>query len=182
MFEVAITLIGGVAAVQLKPARRRRNAAVVAICVAGVFAMAGPASADQMMMGGAMEPYPNVSAASSHDRTAVRRLFHRTWSNYRKFNTLRKAKLRRYRSRRFDDHLGWPSLRHMRKHGADYWGRVLNPRARQALVWWCRSRKDCTLVAAMYRAPGAVTPPTQTEPAPAARYAGTTGPPQSPAG
>jgi hypothetical protein len=53
-----------------------------------------------------------------------------------------------------------PGLVHYRKGGPRFWGRLLEPRAPQALVFWCPSAGECALAAFMYRALPRLLPPT----------------------
>jgi len=41
----------------------------------------------------------------------------------------------------------------MRKNGKRFWGRVFDPEAPQAVMFWCPTRGRCTLAAYMYRSP-----------------------------
>jgi hypothetical protein len=53
-----------------------------------------------------------------------------------------------------------PGIFHARKHSNYMWGRLLDTAAPQALVFWCDPAGRSRMIAAMYRADAASTPPT----------------------
>jgi hypothetical protein len=140
--------------------KRLRSALVLLVLVVVSVVGIAFAEAGGMELMGAEGEYPDLSLAAPRTRTQLERLLSQTKANSSRFNTLSKATRLGYK---FDlgqnVQIGWPALRHMRKHGTRFWGRVLDPKAPQALVWWCPSPGNCALVAIMYRAPSKVMPP-----------------------
>lgn len=55
---------------------------------------------------------------------------------------------------------GCPGLNHFRKNGTAMWGRLLDPRQPQSLMYWCDAKRRFRLAGMMFRAPGASRPPT----------------------
>jgi hypothetical protein len=104
-------------------------------------------------------PYPAFHNARRGNRRKARALRLASLRSARRFDTLEEAARRGSVARADISPLYWPGLQHFRKHGTRVWGRVLNPRQPQALVFWCPSVGDCRLAAFMYRAP-AKAPPT----------------------
>jgi hypothetical protein len=129
------------------------------VLVMAPFGMALALASDMEEMGIEGE-YPDLSPAPARARAQLSQLLRQTKANTWRFDTISKAQALGYSFRTAEDAvIGWPALRHMRKHGNRFWGRVLDPKAPQSLVWWCPSQGNCTLVAAMYRAPRKVMPP-----------------------
>jgi hypothetical protein len=113
---------------------------------------------DEMHYGN-MAEYPDLTHASSADLRRARSLHLRTNAYGFRFNTAAKAARLGYRTDPAERaRVGCPGLVHFRKGGV--WGRVLNPKTPQALVFWCDSTSKLKLVALMYRASRKIHPPT----------------------
>ena len=104
--------------------------------------------------------YPELARARPAAVRRGRKLRIATLRGSRRLDTLREARQAGYVFSAQTRRLGCPGMHHMRKHGVRFWGRLLDPRAPQALVFWCSSRDVYTLAAYMYRAPADSTPPT----------------------
>ena len=131
---------------------------VAAVVAVAVQAGAGrPALADDdMPMVGNMAPYPDVDHARQRDMRHARRVLRASRRSAHAFDTIKEAKRHGYRIRdRFK-----PGFTHLRKHGTQFWGRILDARAPQALVFWCPSHGRCRLTTYMYRAPAGKPPST----------------------
>jgi hypothetical protein len=136
-------------------------AAMVAVALATSSALAHGMHPGMTMLGDP-SPYPHLEQATQHQRKLARRLLRRTEANAPRFRRIADAAALDYRfSRKEDETIGFPGLRHMRLHGDNHFtGRVLDPTAPQALVYWCTAPEKCTLAAFMYRAPRNSRPPT----------------------
>jgi hypothetical protein len=141
----------------------------VSFCVATLVAASGwgqaragspQASAGSAMpklkMVGNMDPYPNLKRAGHRNVRRARRLQRQSRRSADRFDTLAKAQARGYRTRR----MRRPGFVHARKFDTRFWGRVFDPAAPQALMYWCPARGRCTLTTYMYRAPAGPPPPT----------------------
>jgi hypothetical protein len=113
------------------------------------------------IMVGNMAEYPSWKGVPAATVRKARRLRMRTVRASRRFDTVREAKKARYKfNPRVQAKIGCPGMHHMRKRGTSFWGKVLDPKAPQSLVFWCTSRGKYKLAAYMYRAPGEKRPPT----------------------
>jgi hypothetical protein len=115
---------------------------------------------EAMLHAGNAAPYPKLRDASRANRRKARTLRSATLRAAKRFDMLEKATQLGYVAQGHLSPLYRPGLQHFRKHGVGFWGRVLDPRQPQALVFWCPSTGDCHLAAFMYRAPARRTPPT----------------------
>jgi hypothetical protein len=146
--------------------RRALAAAVCGALIAAPPADASPSAGDPGPRGAAQEhvtmvgntrPYPELRRASRRNVRKARRLQRASLRTARRFDTVTKAKARGYTSRR----TARPGFVHFRKWNVtDFWGRVLDPAAPPALVFWCVRGRRCTLTAYMYRAPAGPAPST----------------------
>jgi hypothetical protein len=109
-----------------------------------------------MMRGNQAEYPPAAIMGRSKNARLLRSLRHRGELTMPRFDTLKEAARLGYvldplvKSRPN----ACPGSWHVRKQGAGMWGRVLDPTAPQALVYWCDAQRHWKLVAYMYRAPG----------------------------
>jgi hypothetical protein len=151
--------LGWIMARRLRSQRSRLGPAV-ALSVLLMLLLASSASGSMQMVG-QMGEYPDTTRVSATNLRAGTRLVEDTWANVSRFDTTAEAEQLNYSFNSAEDaSLGWPGVRHMRKNGARFWGKVLNPRAPQALLWWCQAPEQCTLIGAMYRAQPEAMPPT----------------------
>ena len=134
--------------------------ALVAAALALTAGAPGTATArppGDMMMVGDMAHYPDLGAVPRADLRRGRRLWRASRAAAHRYDTLAEA-------RRLGYHAGRrpfrPGFTHFRKRGMRFWGRVLDPRVPQALVFWCPARGRCTLAGLMFRAPGGMPPST----------------------
>ena len=112
------------------------------------------------VMWGDMRPYPQVQSATLGQRARVTLLWRETRANARRFESYADARRLGYVFMRSAiAQTGYPAVFHARKRGGQFWGRLLDPTAPQALMYWCTSRKRCTLVGFVYRAPREPLPP-----------------------
>lgn len=100
-------------------------------------------------------PFEYAPARINRSRT-LRRITSRFRSNAWRFTPSRARKS----GYSFRDRGACPSMIHARKHGTAMWGRVLDPLAPQALMYWCTPRGRLILAGAMFRAPSRKRPPT----------------------
>jgi hypothetical protein len=137
---------------------------VVALCLGPVAAASaregrgGPAAAamHKITMVGNMDPYPDLEGAGRSNVRRGRALQRASRATMHQFDTLGKARARGYETRR----MRRPGFVHARKFGTHFWGRVFDPAAPQALVFWCPAQGRCTLTTYMYRAPAGRPPST----------------------
>lgn len=108
-----------------------------------------------MEMAGQMTEYPNIAAATPHQKQVLARIQHEVWAHMSAYDTLPVAEGLGYSFESAEA----PAMQHMRKNGTRYWGKILNPKAPQALLWWCSMPMQCTLVGVMYRTPPSRRPP-----------------------
>lgn len=114
-----------------------------------------------MTMIGDMTEYPSFAGKSRTDVVRAKRLVWATKRNAWRFDTTDKAAALDYSASAAMSPVRRPGFVHFRKNGtARFSGDVLNPRAPQALVFWCPSTGPCQLAAFMYRAPSRRRPPT----------------------
>lgn len=151
-----------------------RSKGVVAACVAGalVGGLEGAAGADT----GAMEAmpgthdmpmddmpmadYPEVATANARKVVKARALLSAVRRNVSRFDTTAEAARLGYKFYAPETvRVGRPAVRHMRKGGA-FRGRLLDPTAPQALLFWCPASGRCVLIGVMFRAPADSKPPT----------------------
>ena len=182
IFEGMVVLAGGGLFVWLRrehglhrlPARPRvaRSSATLttlailalgaALLSAGLAAANTGMSGDEMdqMHAGNTADYPDLAKASPANRARARRLHLRTNAARSRFDTLQKARRRGYTSQLVDrNRVRCPGLVHLRKAGGSFRGKLLDPTAPQALVFWCSSEHAFRAVASMYRAPAGSMPP-----------------------
>src|SRR4051794_33401567 len=170
-FEATVAVVAGALVLALGRATsdasrvQRRRVVITATCVCALvvalFVAIGPASADDGMRNhwGNMLEYPDLMHASPAHVRAARVLHLRTNRYSSRFATPAKARKLGYKSDPAErERVGCPGFVHYRKGG--FWGQVLNPKAPQALVFWCDSRSAFKLAAFMYRAPRTGHPPT----------------------
>jgi hypothetical protein len=106
-------------------------------------------------------PYPMVRTATRANRRKARALSRATRRAAARYDTVEEAARRGYVADATLSPLYQPGLQHFRKNGTGFWGRLLDPRAPQGLVFWCPSSGDCRLAALIFRAPGRMMmPPT----------------------
>jgi hypothetical protein len=113
-----------------------------------------------MLYSGNRAPYPDLTRASATDRRRADRL--RLASNREavRFATVALAEAAGYVADPTITPIYRPGLVHYRKNGANFWGRLLDPTAPQALIFWCPTSGECSLAAFMYRAPARPLAPT----------------------
>jgi len=104
-------------------------------------------------------PYPALELARGADRRRAGTLRLATTEASVRLATVAMAEARGYVADPSISPVYRPGLVHYRKNGARFWGRVLEPRRPQALVFWCPSTGECSLAALMYRAPPDSRPP-----------------------
>ena len=112
---------------------------------------------------GNQDEYPPAAALAGSASPYVRRARKLRMASLRtmaRYDTVAEAQRRNYEFRPADPAaLRCPGMHHMRKHNVAFWGKLLDPRGPQALVYWCNSAREFTLAAYMFRArPGR--PPT----------------------
>jgi hypothetical protein len=134
---------------------------LILLCLGFAFATTSGRAEDPGIGGqhihvGRTAEYPEFSKASHSKVAKASRLYLETKRSSVRF-TIRKARRLGYRFLAAEKRC--PGLVHMRKHATRFWGRVLDPRVPQSLLWWCSSAGEWTLVAFMFRAPGQATPP-----------------------
>jgi hypothetical protein len=105
-------------------------------------------------------PYPAPERASAANVRRAEALRLATDGEARRFATVALAEAAGYVADPAISPVHRPGLVHHRKGGAHYWGRLLDARAPQALVFWCPGAGECELAAFMYRALPRPLPPT----------------------
>jgi hypothetical protein len=167
-FEAVVLVLGvGVLArVRIAAPSAGVTAAVLAGLVIGSLALTAPALADDMPMAtgmqmrGDMSPYPQVEKATPRQYAKVKRLWKSSRARADLFRPISRALKRGYQFAPSDDvGIGFPGIRHLRKRGNRFWGNLLDPKAPQALMYWCVTKAQCTLVGFMFRAPAMSKPP-----------------------
>ena len=173
VFEGAIVILSASMLVRIRPLAKKHAAASFSVLVvAGVLGLAlvAPvALSDEMGMGegqgmglmwGDMSMYPKVENATVKQRDKATRLWRAVKRNATRFRSAKTAQRLGYRFNRTEVAMtGVPGVFHARKQGGRFWGRVLDPTAPQALLYWCTRSARCTLVAFMFRAPSDSKPP-----------------------
>lgn len=109
------------------------------------------------LVGNPYEYAPQAIKGTSRNARRLRALKYRSRIAARRFDTPAEARRRGYV---LSTAAGCPGMNHARKRGTRMWGRVLDPRAPQSLVFWCNKRRRWTLAGYMFRAPGGRRPPT----------------------
>jgi hypothetical protein len=124
----------------------------------GSFASAdaGGATQGHVTMVGNMKAYPDLERAGQRNLRRARRLGRASRRTARRFDTLAEANRSGYET----GHMARPGFVHARKHGPRFWGRILDPAAPQALVFWCPRHGRCRLTTYMFRAPAGSPPST----------------------
>jgi hypothetical protein len=107
-------------------------------------------------MVGNMQPYPNLKRAGPRNVRRAQRLKRRSLATAARFDTFAEARALGYVIG--SAHL--PGFVHARKFGYGFWGKLLDPDAPQALVYWCPKSRHCTLTTYMFRAPAGRPPST----------------------
>lgn len=115
---------------------------------------------DPNMRVGNHAPYPAVELASARNRRRADALRLATNAAAWRFATVALAESRGYIADPTITPVYRPGIVHFRKNRVHFWGRVLEPRRPQALIFWCPPAGECHLVALMYRAPPDSRPPT----------------------
>jgi hypothetical protein len=113
-----------------------------------------------MTRAGNRAPYPDLGRASAVNRRRAERLRAASNREAARFASVALAEAAGYVADPSISPVHRPGLVHYRKHGPRFWGRLLNPAAPQALVFWCPSAGECALAAFMYRALPRPLPPT----------------------
>jgi hypothetical protein len=98
-------------------------------------------------------PYPELHGVALEQRRRARALRRATLRAAVRLDTPAEAIARGYVARAAVSPLYRPGLWHFRKRGVRFWGRVLEPRRPQALIFWCPSVGACRLAAFVFRAP-----------------------------
>jgi hypothetical protein len=109
---------------------------------------------------GNRDPYPALARAGARNRRRAEALRLATLGEASRFATVALAEAAGYVADPAISPIHRPGLVHYRRGGAHYWGRLLDPRAPQALVFWCPGAGDCALAAFMYRSLRSPLPPT----------------------
>jgi hypothetical protein len=119
-----------------------------------------PHGDEALMRAGNRAPYPAPERASAANRRRAERLRRATNGEAWRFASVALAEAAGYVSDPLISPVHRPGLVHYRRNGPYYWGRLLEPAAPQALVFWCPSAGGCALAAFMYRALRRPLPPT----------------------
>jgi hypothetical protein len=146
------------------------TAAVLAALVIGSLALTAPALAEEMpmpmpmpagpQMRGDMSAYPQVEKATPRQYAKAKRLWKSARARADLFRPISRAlKLGYGFAPRDEMRIGYPGIRHLRKGGNRFWGKLLDPKAPQSLMYWCVTKAQCTLLGYMYRAPAQSKPP-----------------------
>lgn len=105
-------------------------------------------------------PYEYAPAAVNGQSLGARRLRRIKFLSRRnavRFDTVAKSRKQGYE---LSMETGCPGMHHSRKHGTAMWGKLLDPTAPQALMYWCNAEREWTLAGFMYRADGETRPTT----------------------
>jgi hypothetical protein len=113
-----------------------------------------------MLHAGNRAPYPALERVSARSRRRADALRLATNREAARFATVAMAERAGYVADPAISPIYVPGLVHYRKNGPSFWGRVLDPTAPQALIFWCPSAGECSLAAFLYRAPAKPLPPT----------------------
>jgi hypothetical protein len=124
-------------------------------CVTGERAFDTHEHSEHIMRGNPAEYPPAAIAGSSANARRLQRLMRASEATKTRFDTLKKAARRGYVLTPAERLVAkpCPGTWHLRKDKAKMWGKVLDPKAPQSLVYWCDSQRRWTLAAYMYRAP-----------------------------
>jgi hypothetical protein len=109
------------------------------------------------LIGNPYEYAPPRITGDSRAAAFLQRLKYDSRANRHRYDTIGKARAQGYV---LSTATGCPGMHHARKHGTQYWGKMLDPAAPQSLVYWCDSQRHWTLAAFMFRAPAEKRPPT----------------------
>jgi hypothetical protein len=115
---------------------------------------------DPRLMAGNHAPYPPLELASARNRRRAEALRAATLAAAPRYATVALAEGKGYVADPTITPIYRPGIVHYRKNGPSFWGRVLEPRRPQALIFWCPPAGECSLVAFMYRVPADRRPPT----------------------
>jgi hypothetical protein len=115
---------------------------------------------DPRLQVGNHAPYPSLELASAAHRRRADALHLATNRKAGRFATVAMAEAAGYVADPSITPVYRPGIVHYRKNGPHFWGRVLDPRRPQALIFWCPPAGECSLVAFMYRAPAEPRPRT----------------------
>ena len=115
---------------------------------------------DPRMRRGNHAPYPAIELASARNRRRAEALRAATSAHAPRYATVALAESRGYVADTSITPWYRPGIVHFRKHVTQFWGRLLDARKPQALIFWCPEAGDCQLVAFMYRAERGSRPPT----------------------
>jgi hypothetical protein len=124
-------------------------------CAAGGSFRAQDATG-HFIIGNPYEYAPLRARGNSRNARALRGLAWRTRHYAQRFDTRAEAVRAGYTP---SDKV-CPGINHARKGGTGMWGRVLDARNPQSLVYWCGKNKSFTLAGVMYRAWPKMRPPT----------------------
>jgi hypothetical protein len=114
-------------------------------------------STGHFLIGNPYEYAPTTTRGASLNARKLRALKYWTNRNAKRFDTVAESRKLGYE---LSTVTGCPGLHHSRKHGTAMWGKTLDPKAPQSLVYWCDSENNWTLAAFMYRADGKKRPNT----------------------
>jgi hypothetical protein len=109
------------------------------------------------LIGNPYEYAPLAVRGKSLNARRLRALKYHTGQNAKRFDTVAEARRQGYE---ISTVTGCPGMHHARKHGTTMWGKTLDPKAPQSLVYWCDAEGNYTLAAFMYRADGKTRPNT----------------------
>jgi len=115
---------------------------------------------DPRLMAGNQAPYPALELASARNRRRAEAVRVATIAATPRYATVALAEGKGYVADPNITPVYRPGIVHYRKHGPSFWGRVLEPRRPQALIFWCPPAGECSLAAFMYRVPADRRPPT----------------------
>lgn len=105
--------------------------------------------AGHFQIGNPYEYAPASLYGSSLDARRLRRLKYETRRNAFHFDTVAEAERKGYV---LSTATACPGFRHARKRGTVMWGKLLDPKAPQSLIFWCDSASNFRLAAFMFRA------------------------------
>lgn len=110
----------------------------------------GP-NGEHALLGNMADYGPDGLLATKGRARTLRKIQLRSLLSAKRFSTPQKAARRGYV---LSTETGCPGLHHARKRGTVMWGKVLDPKNPQSLVYWCDAAGNWTLAGYMYRAPG----------------------------
>lgn len=109
------------------------------------------------LIGNPYEYAPAAVRGRSYNARKLRWLKYQSFQNARRFDTPAKSRKLGYE---LSTATGCPGMHHARKRGTAMWGKLLDPKNPQSLVYWCDAENRFTLAAFMYRADGRTRPST----------------------